>query len=66
MENDKLLSDYGINGKATLTLTVTEADPTYSAGPRMLPYDEHVPWFRNLGWGRRGLVIADMLEENKA
>ena len=40
MENDKLLSDYGINKEATLTLIVTEADPTSRPGPsrRVRPY----------------------------
>ena len=47
MENDKLLSDYGINEKDTLTLIVTEADPTYRAGPRIPPYQKDVPWVRN-------------------
>ena len=47
MENDKLLSDYGIDEEDTLTLIVTEADPTYRAGPRILPYQKDVTWVRN-------------------
>ena len=61
MENDKLLSHYGINKGATLTLIVTEADPTYRLGPRTLPYQKDGVWCRNLRMRRVVRVVPPVL-----
>ena len=61
MENDKLLSHYGINKEATLTLIVTEADPTYRLGQRTLPYQKDGFWCRNLRMWRVVRVVPPVL-----